>query len=352
MHHVGEPLHVHQLGDVHRARNADPSDVVAAQVHQHYVFGPLLFAVLQLRLQGQVLFRSLAPRTGSGNGMGRHNAIFHLSHRFDGGADDVKVIQIQVVHIGGRIDAAQGAIDLEGMGVGWAGKPLGVHYLNNVPGVDIVHALTYRFLVLRLREVGTYWGRLPQNRPGRQQVRRQFQRMGEATHQLINLRGGFAISLPYIPVQADMADHLDVVAQVVEHQEGIGEHKDRLRQTLRVGRHGRHPRLKVADGVIGQVTDSPAVKTGQIRHGNEPVLAHLLLHRNQRVQLPPFLIPTGLDHPVGFGADKAVTAQLLPAGHAFQQERIRRPGDFHISGHRRFQVGVDRAVNRDQVAAP
>ena len=55
MHHVGVALDHHQLRHLDTARLADPAQVVAAQVHQHHVFGPFLGIGQQIRLKGPVL---------------------------------------------------------------------------------------------------------------------------------------------------------------------------------------------------------------------------------------------------------------------------------------------------------
>ena len=99
MHHVREPFHVHQLGDVNRSGDADPADVVSAQVHQHDVLGPLFFAVLQFILKSVVFLRGLAPRAGSGYRMRCGDTILNLYHCLDGRADDLEAVQVQVVHV-------------------------------------------------------------------------------------------------------------------------------------------------------------------------------------------------------------------------------------------------------------
>ena len=42
MRHVGEPLDLHAPRDVHRARTADPGQVVPPEVDQHHVLGAVL----------------------------------------------------------------------------------------------------------------------------------------------------------------------------------------------------------------------------------------------------------------------------------------------------------------------
>ena len=61
VHHVGVALDHHQLAHLDGARLADAAQVVAAQIHQHHVLGPLLGISQQLRLQGQVFGLIGAP---------------------------------------------------------------------------------------------------------------------------------------------------------------------------------------------------------------------------------------------------------------------------------------------------
>ena len=99
-------------------------------------------------------------------------------------------------------------------------------------------------------------------------------------------RVGFSVGFFHVAVEIGVADDLDVVAQVVEYKDGLTEHEDRFGQALRVGWHGRHPWLEVADGIVGQVAHGPAMEAGQTLDRDVLVLPHLLLDRQQRVYLP------------------------------------------------------------------
>jgi hypothetical protein len=69
VHDVGVALHHHQVGHLHRTGPGDPAQVVAPQVHQHQVFGPLLFVGQQFRGQRPVFL--LAGPRGRVPAMGR-----------------------------------------------------------------------------------------------------------------------------------------------------------------------------------------------------------------------------------------------------------------------------------------
>ena len=147
-----------------------------------------------------------------------------------------------------------------------------------------------------------------------------------------------------------MANHLDVMAQMVKHQQGIGEHEHRFRQSLWIGRHRGNPRLKVADAVIGQVTDAAAVKSGKPLDGYQVVPVHFFLNGTQRVDFAQGLFLPCLYNPVGIGADKAVPTQALSARDTFQEEGIGWLSYLQIRGNRSFQVGINRPVDWHQVA--
>ena len=67
MHDVGVALDRHQLGHVDRAVSADAAQVVARQVHQHDVLGPLFGIGQQLPLQRDVDGRVRAARARAGD---------------------------------------------------------------------------------------------------------------------------------------------------------------------------------------------------------------------------------------------------------------------------------------------
>jgi len=74
-----------------------------------------------------------------------------------------------------------------------------------------------------------------------------------------------------IAVQPDMAQDLDFMGHMVEDQQRIAEHKDRLGHFQ--GIMGRCRQLfKTGSGFVTQITHRPAVKPGQAFHRNYLVL--------------------------------------------------------------------------------
>ena len=58
------------------------------------------------------------------------------------------------------------------------------------------------------------------------------------------------------------------------------------------------------------------------------------------------------DHLVGLGAYERIACEALAAFHALQQERVRLTSDLEVRRNRRFEVGNDFPVDRDEVAWP
>ena len=112
-----------------------------------------------------------------------------------------------------------------------------------------------------------------------------------------------------------MADHLDLVAHVVEHQQCVHEEEHRLRQPQRVAFRRWH-RLEVADDVVGYEADRAAVEAGQSSYRHQGVPVQLLLNERQGIHLPVRLARPRLDNLVRLSPNEAVSGKLLSALHA------------------------------------
>ena len=62
----------------------------------------------------------------------------------------------QVIHVGRRIDGAQGAVNLEGGNAHGNFHALRKHHLENVAGADVFLGALHHRLVARTRHVGTH----------------------------------------------------------------------------------------------------------------------------------------------------------------------------------------------------
>ena len=98
------------------------------------------------------------------------------------------------------------------------------------------------------------------------------------------------------------------MAQVVEHQQGIGTEEDGFGESEGVFFRSGHPGLEVTDGIVGHVADGSAVEAGQFGKVDHAVTVHFLLHGQQRVDGPLRLAGAALQYGVGLGADEAVAS--------------------------------------------
>src|SRR5215216_3428108 len=100
VHDVGVALDPHELVDPDGAGPADPAEVVAGQVDQHDVLGPLLLVGQELGLQGQVGLGVGAAGAGAGDRAHGGPAALDGDQHLGRGAGDGHPGQAQEVHVG------------------------------------------------------------------------------------------------------------------------------------------------------------------------------------------------------------------------------------------------------------
>ena len=93
MHDVAVALDAHEVDDLDAARLADPAEVVAAEVDEHQVLGPLLRVGEQLRRRAGVLLRGRAAPAGAGDRVQQRPSLVDLDQRLRDGADDVEAVE-------------------------------------------------------------------------------------------------------------------------------------------------------------------------------------------------------------------------------------------------------------------
>ena len=162
----------HQLVDADRAVLADAAEVVAAEVDQHHVLGPLLGVVDEALGEAAVLLLVAAARVGAGDRPRLDPAAADLDQRLGRGAGDLEVAELEEVHVGGGVDRAQAAVDREGLDRGRRREALRGDDLEGVAGVDVLDdPLDRRFELLALH-VGGEARRLGDGRALGQRARR------------------------------------------------------------------------------------------------------------------------------------------------------------------------------------
>lgn len=109
-----EGLDRHDVAGVQGAGQADAADVVAAQVDQHHVLGPLLLTGEQGLDPGPVHRRVPAARGGAGDGTHDDPVALGAEEHLGAGADQRGAVAGDEVHVRGGVARAQPAVDVRG----------------------------------------------------------------------------------------------------------------------------------------------------------------------------------------------------------------------------------------------
>ena len=202
------------------------ADVVAPEVDEHDVLGALLLVGAQVGLQFRVLPGGVAARSRAGYRVGSDPAVLDLYQQLGGGADDLEAVQVQVVHVRGRVDGAQGAVYLEGVGGGRAAETLArttvcitsPSYMYRLTASTIA-SYSGRDMFGRGRLAGRWAAAARGRRDGL------FQPRGD----VLNPARGLRVGAVHAQVEMGVADDPHPVRQMVEDDEGVRHHEDRPR---------------------------------------------------------------------------------------------------------------------------
>src|SRR6202011_5255819 len=105
---VAELLDREELGDLYAPIFRHPADVVPCQIHQHHVLRPLLRVGEHLFRQLRVLLLVLQVRTGACYREALHLTVLNTDEHLRAGADDPPLAELEEVHVGRRVDHAEG----------------------------------------------------------------------------------------------------------------------------------------------------------------------------------------------------------------------------------------------------
>src|SRR5262249_61049344 len=97
----------------HRPILTNPPQVVAEQIDDHHVLGPVLGAGEQLGDAGLVLRRSGAARPGALDRASLHRAVFDPEEPFRRGAGEDEIPQVEVAGEWRRVALTQAAVQLQ-----------------------------------------------------------------------------------------------------------------------------------------------------------------------------------------------------------------------------------------------
>ena len=145
-----------------------------------------------------------------------------------------------------------------------------------------------------------------------------------------------------------MADDADRVHQVIESQEGVGEHKNRLRQAQYVV-IWRGQTLEVAYGLVRQESDGAAVEPLVRRLTHHLYVGHGLLHRDEGIDIAMALARSRPDDIIWLGAYEGVPSHAAATFDALKKERIGALRYLQICANGGFQIRINIAVHRHQV---
>ena len=246
------PLDLHVLRDPHRARPGDPPEVVAPEVDEHHVLGPLLRVGLELLGEELVLPRVGAARARAGDRVRRHPLALDLEEELGAGADDLERRRPDEEEVRARVHLAQRAVEadpVERAAVGARGQGDRL-----APGEDDLDRLAGRDRVLRAAdgglvgvapERGLRRRRTPRHRPRRRRRRPRGGGAGRPGH-LGGARAGRPLEgleerplgdpvalLEARRVGVERGDRRQRVGQVVEDEDEVGldEARQRARPT-------------------------------------------------------------------------------------------------------------------------
>ena len=342
MHDVAVVLHGHELGHADAAEPAHAAEVVAAEVHQHDVLGPLLLVGEQLLAEPLVLLQGGPAGTSARDRPRLRPPALHADQHLGGGPRDRARAVLQEVHVRRRVHHAQGAVDREGIAGTLDAAAPREHDLEDVSGGDVVlrraHGLPVAGAVgeevaARVELRSPPRGGHRRRRSGTAQVG-----LGGIEHVLRPLEGGAASRL-------GVGHEHDPLPRVVERHQRAVERERSQRQAggrVAVGDPLEQPHRVVAQVAHGSAGQSR--KTGNLGRGGpharaegaEQVVAGTSrLHGLRRV-----------------AADEGVARDAIAAHHALEQERSRRAGgEREEGGDGRAEVAGNLAVHGHEAPA-
>ncbi len=226
----------------------------------------------QLGAHAAVLLVGAPAPTGARDRAGDHRAVEELHHGLGRRADEREARLPDEVHVRARVDLAQHAVDVEGVGVEVEVVALGQHHLEDVAGEDVllghlhgapVRLAPHRGAHLRERIVGI--GRFDE---------RLVERAAAVSGQLVE--AGQRGVVPRVELRVgqpglyeDVLDEAHPLAPVVVGRQlpDHGQHRVRVAEVVR-GHVGQV--LDLAHDVVPEVPEHTAVQRGQVLQRRRP----------------------------------------------------------------------------------
>ncbi len=279
------------------------------------MLGALLLVGEQLLGDPLVVLERGAARARAGDRARRDVPAGDGQHRLRRRARDLKVEEVQEVHVRARVDDAQPAVDRERVDLDVRRPALRRHDLERVAGVDVLDDPRDVGLELLARHVRGE----DRARAGRR-GRRPRHGAGEQVARLLDRRDGVGVgrleaSVPGVGVHVH--EHGDRVLEMVEDEQHVGQHERHVRQPDGVGVRLAE-RLDRAHEVIAEVADRAAGERRHVRPRRLAVARDLLGRERVRIGR---LVTEGPAHDLARAhADEAVAPDLLAALGGLEQE--------------------------------
>ena len=127
-----EALGLEEAGDADAAGPAGAREIVAAEVDEHHVLGPVLLGV------EQPLGVALTRLGRAGDRVQARAAVLALDERLRRGADQREPVELEQEEVRRRVDAPQRPVELQRRGRGLALGALREHDLERVAGPDVL----------------------------------------------------------------------------------------------------------------------------------------------------------------------------------------------------------------------
>ena len=258
VHDVGEAQDVEIAFDVDAAEFTDASQVIAAQVDEHVVFGQFLRIVQEFIFQGLVFFRRLAPRPRAGQGECEEVAVFQAGQRFRRRTGQFDVVTGEEEHVRRRVDGPQDAICIEEAPFGFGAQAVGQDDLENIAFTDVILALFDHLAIFFFIEQGFEIALELQR-----YVRCLLAFADEAFHALHFQESPIIIF--FDRVEADVDDEVNLLFQVIEDDDLVEQHEVEVVEAIVIDGVEFQRRFGVFDEIIGKVADQSACKGRQVR---------------------------------------------------------------------------------------
>ncbi len=266
---------------------------------------------------------------------------------------ETRAREAQEVHIRRGVDDAQGAVDGEGVDARLEIEALGEDDLEDVAGGDVL--------------LGAFDGfeeRAPA-RAGREAefagglLRAEFrQRLGQTLLEAVETAERVDVGgLGLVAAQVRGDDEQDLLLDVVEGEDLVEEHQAGVGEAQVVGGVDGQA-LDLADDVVGKKADGSGGEGWQALHAGGLVSVEGVAQQGEDVagdfaRLAVLgdldLVAVGDDAAAGADADVGVAAEVLAAFDGFEEEALGfGRGETEEGGDGRFEVGGERAVERDE----